>query len=228
MTADGVRFERLYDATPDEIWDAITDPEQIERWLAHTTRWDARPGDEWALRFDDGRGGGGRDPRVRHRPRLPSSPGLQEERDSVLRFDSCRATRGSLLVLDHRSFGAESGRRLRRWLAGASRGARGAARGRDAARLAGAVRARSQPRRYAEPVAPLPCPRGPRRSSSDARRPRRARLPRAPGLGVGRARRRRLRRDDERPGRAARRRSRRRCRSRRSRSRPRRLRATAR
>ena len=57
ITADGVRFERIYDATPDELWRAITDPEQIRGWLAHTTRWTLAPGEEWSIRFDDGRAG---------------------------------------------------------------------------------------------------------------------------------------------------------------------------
>lgn len=28
-----VRFERVYDATPDDLWDAWTSPERISRWL---------------------------------------------------------------------------------------------------------------------------------------------------------------------------------------------------
>ena len=40
LRQDGVRFERLYDATPEELWSAITDPEQIQGWLAHVARID--------------------------------------------------------------------------------------------------------------------------------------------------------------------------------------------
>ena len=54
LTADGVRFERLYDATPEELWAAITDPEQIRGWLANVTRWSLTPGESWGLGFDDG------------------------------------------------------------------------------------------------------------------------------------------------------------------------------
>ena len=64
-------------------------------------------------------------------------------------------------------------------------------------------------------------------AGGDARRPRRAGIPRRPGVAVGRARRSRLRSDDERARRAAARRSRRTSRSRRSRSRPRLARRTA-
>jgi len=32
-----VRFERRYPATPAEVWNAVTQPERITRWLAPTT-----------------------------------------------------------------------------------------------------------------------------------------------------------------------------------------------
>ena len=32
-----VRFERRYDATPDEVWAALTEPEQVRNWFAEMT-----------------------------------------------------------------------------------------------------------------------------------------------------------------------------------------------
>ena len=54
-----VRFERELDATPDEVWAALTEPALLERWLATATV-DARPGGVVSLAFDDGHMEGGR------------------------------------------------------------------------------------------------------------------------------------------------------------------------
>ncbi len=106
MTADGVRFERLYDATPAELWNAITDPEQIKGWLAHTTRWTLTLGDEWSIRFDDGEVGG----RVVEVDvgRVLELTWVEEDSESVLRFEIVPRDTGSLLVLDHSRLPAES------------------------------------------------------------------------------------------------------------------------
>jgi uncharacterized protein YndB with AHSA1/START domain len=105
LRADGVRFERLYDATPEELWSAITDPEQIEGWLAHVARIDLQPDGQVELEME----ADGSDP-VRGRIRE-----LQSERvleydwrspdapDSVLRFEIVpRDTGGTMLALEHR------------------------------------------------------------------------------------------------------------------------------
>jgi uncharacterized protein YndB with AHSA1/START domain len=100
MTADGVHFERIYDATPDELWAAITDPEQIRGWLANVTRWSLTPGESWGIRFDDGAVDG----RV-----LAVDPGRRLEltwveesgMETVLALEIVPREAGSLLVLDH-------------------------------------------------------------------------------------------------------------------------------
>ena len=99
ITADGVRFERLYDATPDELWHAITDPEQIKGWLAHTTRWTLSPGEDWGIRFEDGDAGG----RVVSvdEGRVLELTWIEEERESLLRFEIVPREAGCLLVLNH-------------------------------------------------------------------------------------------------------------------------------
>ena len=48
-----VRFEREYPTTPQDLWDAVTAPDRVERWLAPVTG-DPRPGGEVVLRFPDG------------------------------------------------------------------------------------------------------------------------------------------------------------------------------
>jgi hypothetical protein len=37
----GLRFERVYDTTPDDLWSALTEPERLARWLA--------PGDDGTM-----------------------------------------------------------------------------------------------------------------------------------------------------------------------------------
>jgi len=46
-----VRFERRYPATPAEVWNAVTQPERITRWLAPTTLLD-----DGRFRIDFGNG----------------------------------------------------------------------------------------------------------------------------------------------------------------------------
>jgi len=49
-----VRFQRLYDFTPAELWSAITDPDRVGRWLAQAQ---IEPGEGGRVRlaFDEGR-----------------------------------------------------------------------------------------------------------------------------------------------------------------------------
>ena len=48
----GVRFERRYDATPAEIWSALTEPERMRRWLANVAELEPRPGGRFLLRWN--------------------------------------------------------------------------------------------------------------------------------------------------------------------------------
>jgi len=97
----GVRFERLYDATPEELWAALTDPEQIRGWLAHASRWQLDPGAEYELEFgDDGKTWGR--VRVVEPPRVLELEWLcADEPESVVRFEIVPRAAGCLLVLDH-------------------------------------------------------------------------------------------------------------------------------
>jgi uncharacterized protein YndB with AHSA1/START domain len=42
------------DAAPDEVWSAITEPEQLERWFANDVELDPRPGGRAVFRWDNG------------------------------------------------------------------------------------------------------------------------------------------------------------------------------
>jgi len=103
-----VRFERLYDFTPAELWSAITDPERLSRWLA---RAQVEPGEggQISLDFDGGATEGGRilawdEPRV-----LEYEWRFAGEQESVVRFELLPQEYGTLLVLDHRRLGRSSG-----------------------------------------------------------------------------------------------------------------------
>ena len=48
-----VRFEREYPTAPQDLWDAVTAPDRLARWLAPPAG-DPRPGGEVVLRFPDG------------------------------------------------------------------------------------------------------------------------------------------------------------------------------
>jgi uncharacterized protein YndB with AHSA1/START domain len=99
LTADGVRFERLYDATPAELWRALTDPDQVRGWLANVSRWSLTPGEEWQIRFDDG-SAGGRVVAVEEGRRLELT-WVEGGTESLLRFELRPQEHGTLLVLDH-------------------------------------------------------------------------------------------------------------------------------
>ena len=49
-----VRREIVLPAPPDEVWDALTDPERLAEWFANDVDLDLRPGGEGVFRWDDG------------------------------------------------------------------------------------------------------------------------------------------------------------------------------
>jgi uncharacterized protein YndB with AHSA1/START domain/ankyrin repeat protein len=115
LRADGercaVRFERLYDATPDELWSALTEAEQLRGWLAEVTRLQLEPGGAFELRFGDGE-----TERATGTVRTVEAPRLLEldwtfpgEPDSHVRFELEPRDEGVLLILEHRQLSRESG-----------------------------------------------------------------------------------------------------------------------
>jgi uncharacterized protein YndB with AHSA1/START domain len=46
--------EVVVPASPEETWEAITDPERLGEWLAEDAEFELRPGGDLTIRFDDG------------------------------------------------------------------------------------------------------------------------------------------------------------------------------
>lgn len=49
-----VTREIVLPASPGEVWEALTDPEQLEQWFANDVELDLEPGGAGAFRWDDG------------------------------------------------------------------------------------------------------------------------------------------------------------------------------
>ena len=49
-----VTREIVFPTSPDEVWQALTDPEQLEEWFANDVELDPRPGGAGVFRWDDG------------------------------------------------------------------------------------------------------------------------------------------------------------------------------
>jgi uncharacterized protein len=106
-----VRFERLYDATPDELWSALTDAEQLRGWMASEVRIDPRPGGEFEFRFGeaDTEWAAGSVVSVEPPRLLELDWTFPGEPQSVVRFEIAPRGPGTVLVLDHRQLALDSG-----------------------------------------------------------------------------------------------------------------------
>jgi uncharacterized protein YndB with AHSA1/START domain len=104
-----VRFTRYYGAPPDEVWDALTAPESLARWLAQPTEIELRPGGVFRLQLSQRETMDGR-VRAADPPRLLELDWKRGgEEPSVLRFDLKPDGQGTVLVLDHRRIDATIG-----------------------------------------------------------------------------------------------------------------------
>jgi uncharacterized protein YndB with AHSA1/START domain len=106
LTEDGerrsVRFERRLDASAEEVWSALVEPERLRRWLAEATV-DAREGGSVELRFMDDSGGRVSGTiRVYDPPRVLEYDWYEGEAGSVVRFELRATGGGTELVLEHR------------------------------------------------------------------------------------------------------------------------------
>jgi uncharacterized protein YndB with AHSA1/START domain len=96
-----VRFERHFDATADEIWAALTDPEQVRVWLLCEATFELRVGG--AVSFDwgeDGKSAGTIS--IYDPPHVLEYSWIEQEGTSIVRFDVRPGDgEGVVLVLDH-------------------------------------------------------------------------------------------------------------------------------
>jgi uncharacterized protein YndB with AHSA1/START domain len=98
-----VRFERLYDATAEEMWAALTDPAQLTGWLADASRFELVPDGEVHLVFEEGDEMHGRVVELDPGRRLSFTWRSQDEgADSLVELEVVPATHGVRLVLEHR------------------------------------------------------------------------------------------------------------------------------
>jgi uncharacterized protein YndB with AHSA1/START domain len=103
--ADGraVRFERRYEAAPEELWAAWTEPDRIARWLGAAVDGEVAPGSAFTLVW-----GADADSRVGIAVRELKPPVLLEwewtingEPPTLLRVELAPAGTGTVLLLNH-------------------------------------------------------------------------------------------------------------------------------
>ena len=100
-----VRHERRYDATVEEVWAALTEPEQVRNWLAEMTL-EPRTGGRVTFTWDGGHSDHGL-VRVFEPPRIFEYT-WEKGTPSVVRFELSPDGDGTLLVLDHTRIRPES------------------------------------------------------------------------------------------------------------------------
>jgi uncharacterized protein YndB with AHSA1/START domain len=106
----GIRFERRYDASPAEVWSALTEPERLGRWLADAEL-DLRVGGDYVLRFsdeDESQVTRGQVLALEPERLLELSWRYPGENDTVVRFELEPDGDGTILVLDHRGLPTEA------------------------------------------------------------------------------------------------------------------------
>ncbi len=96
-----VRFERRYATTAEDLWQAVTRPERLRRWLGDTVG-DLRLGGSFSLRLDAEETAECRVLSCQPPERLELSWAGGDEPESVLRVEITPGPDGALLVLDHR------------------------------------------------------------------------------------------------------------------------------
>jgi uncharacterized protein YndB with AHSA1/START domain len=110
VRADGDRvalhFERRYDATPDEVWSALTEPESISRWLFADAVLEPRVGGTFRLRWSENEAGGS--VLVWEPPHTLEVEWDETDLRSILRIEISAAGDGAALVLDHRNITAQA------------------------------------------------------------------------------------------------------------------------
>ena len=105
-----LRYERRYQATPDEVWAAVTDPESIKRWLFADSVIEPRVGGAFRLTWDEQHTTGS--VLAWEPPKLLEVEWLESDLQSILRIEISAVDGGTLLVLDHRKLTPEPALRV--------------------------------------------------------------------------------------------------------------------
>jgi len=105
VRADGdlvaLQFERRYEATPDEVWAALTEPESISRWLFADAVLEPRVGGDFSLRWDENEAGGS--VLVWEPPSTLEVEWDEPDVRSILRIEITAVENGTALALEHRN-----------------------------------------------------------------------------------------------------------------------------
>ena len=110
-----VRHTRYYQASPDEVWAALTEPTSLARWLAPARELDLREGGPFELQLNEHQTMNGR-VRVAEPSRLLELDWADGEQPSIVRFQLSANDGGTTLVLDHRRIDARVGMQyMTRW-----------------------------------------------------------------------------------------------------------------
>jgi uncharacterized protein YndB with AHSA1/START domain len=96
----GLRYERHYAATPEEVWAAFTEPDSIRRWLFAEAVVEPRAGGAFELHWGEDAARG--QVRVWDPPHVFEATWDESNVESVLRVELTVSADGTVLVLDHR------------------------------------------------------------------------------------------------------------------------------
>jgi uncharacterized protein YndB with AHSA1/START domain len=112
-----VRHTRYYQASPDEVWAALTEPASLARWLAPAGHINLREGGPFELELNSPRRPMNGRVRAAEPGRLLELDWLAPgEQPSIVRFELSSDAGGTTLVLDHRCIDARIGMQyLARW-----------------------------------------------------------------------------------------------------------------
>jgi uncharacterized protein YndB with AHSA1/START domain len=102
----GVRFERVYDYRADELWAALTEPDQIRGWLGEADL-DLREGGGGTLKLGDEMTATLSIRRLEPGRLVEYDWNFPDEPPSILRVELEPREKGTLLVLDHRRLAAD-------------------------------------------------------------------------------------------------------------------------
>jgi uncharacterized protein YndB with AHSA1/START domain len=97
-----VRLTRRYEATPGQVWKALTEPDALARWLGRPDEVELEPGGSFVLRLPEGDRVEGRVREVEPERVLELDWSRPGEEPSLVRFElAADGEAGTVLVVDH-------------------------------------------------------------------------------------------------------------------------------